>query len=163
MKQSGFTLVELLVVLAVLIITLAGGVVVWEKKVARAPTPTPVVSLTPAIKISPSPIPQTKMPWEDSVCGNGICERCEDRSECCNSPCTIDPISGNQMCPPPTCVGWCSKDCESVTQPKTCKADADCYNAQGNPIGICNVPCQDKAICQNGICVKPMMNLPGIQ
>lgn len=148
-NQQAVTLIELLVVLVVFIITV-GGVVVWGKKVVRTPTPTPVVPLTPAIKISPSPTPQTKMPWDDSVCGNGICERCESRNECCNYPCATDPISGNQMCPPPTCLGWCPQDCTNITLSPTpitsCQTNADCPPS----VGVCipgNCPgwvCQDK-------------------
>ena len=41
-KRKGFSLIEILVALAVLIITLAGGVVVWEKKVKPIPSPTPI-------------------------------------------------------------------------------------------------------------------------
>ena len=37
-KQKGFTLIEILVVIAVLIITAAGGVMVWEKKVVFSQT-----------------------------------------------------------------------------------------------------------------------------
>ena len=45
-------------------------------------------------------------PWENSVCGNGICEQCEDMNSCCNYPC-----NESGACPPPTCLGWCSQDC----------------------------------------------------
>lgn len=45
--QFGFTSIEFLVVLAILILALAGGVVVWEKKVKppSAPTQTPTISV----------------------------------------------------------------------------------------------------------------------
>lgn len=43
--NSGFTLIEVLIVLAVLVIT-AGGVVVWERKSQPTPTPTPTPTFT---------------------------------------------------------------------------------------------------------------------
>ena len=43
-----------------------------------------------------------------TVCGNGVCERCESTSECCNYPCNAD-----GACSPPSCVGWCAKDCQA--------------------------------------------------
>lgn len=107
--KCGFTLTELLIILAVLLITAAGGLVVWEKKARLTVTPKP----TPSIGKKLTPIPTlpetetTKIPWEDSVCGNGICEPCEN--ECCNYPCNPD-----GSCPPPTCLGYCLKDCQSV-------------------------------------------------
>lgn len=48
-----------------------------------------------------------KYPWENSVCGNGICEICESSEECCNYPCS------GQACPPPSCEGHCPEDCSS--------------------------------------------------
>lgn len=94
-----------------------------------------LVFATPVIeKVKESlPIPkkeeERKMPWEDSVCGNGVCERCESKDECCNYPCTKDPISGSQMCPPPTCLGRCEKDCPTAAEPPnadSCQTDAGC-------------------------------------
>ena len=99
----------------------------------RTSTPTPrpnskpILSPTPATKISPFPTPQTKMPWENSVCGNGICEPCESRSECCNYPCITD-AKGSLMCPPPTCLGHCSQDCQDtpITTPeKDCAVNGE--------------------------------------
>lgn len=66
MTQRGFTFIEILVVIAVLIILTAGGVVVWEKKVSLTPSPIPTLAptqiptvnltLTPTPKISPTSI-----------------------------------------------------------------------------------------------------------
>lgn len=50
---TGFTLIEILVVLAVLVIFLAGGVV-REKKIPPSPTPTPTPISTPIITPSPT-------------------------------------------------------------------------------------------------------------
>lgn len=111
-KQKGFTLVELLIVLAILIITIAGGKLIWEKKILPTPIPTPTISKEPTLTLIPSEAETTKIPWEDSICGNGICEQCESRSECCNYPCVTDSKTGNQVCPPPTCLGWCPQDCQ---------------------------------------------------
>jgi len=55
----------------------------------------------------PAEVIDEKQPWEKSVCGNGICEPCESEEECCNYPCQ------GEMCPPPTCLGWCPQDCEN--------------------------------------------------
>lgn len=40
-KQTGFTPIEILVVLAVIVITLAGGVVVWQRRALPIASPTP--------------------------------------------------------------------------------------------------------------------------
>lgn len=42
-----------------------------------------------------------------------------------------------------------------------CRIDADCYDEQGKPKGICEVPCQGKAVCRNGLCVRP--GIPGMR
>ena len=47
-------------------------------------------------------------PWDKSVCGNKICEPCEN--ECCNYPCSTD-NNGQEYCPPPVCLGRCPQDC----------------------------------------------------
>ena len=95
----------------------------------RTSTPTPrpnskpILSPTPATKTSPFPTPQTKMPWEDSICGNGICEPCESRNECCNYPCKPD-----GSCPPPTCLGHCPQDCQTIpttTPGKSCAVNGE--------------------------------------
>lgn len=52
-KQQGFTLIEILIALAVLIITAAGGAVVWQKEV----TPTPTLPIFPTLTSQVSPIP----------------------------------------------------------------------------------------------------------
>lgn len=142
-NKNGFTLIEILVVIAVLIITLAGGVVtlsvalprlsgvvVWEKRVSPEPFPT-------IIPYRPSPIPT---PLPNKIIGPtvggpvspGIFE-----GDLRDLP-TISPI-------PP---GYFD-----------CQTDADCYDKQGNPKGVCEVPCQDRAVCRNGTCYKP--SIPG--
>lgn len=40
-----------------------------------------------------------------------------------------------------------------------CTTNSDCYDSQGNPKGMCEVPCQNTAVCQSGYCVKP--GIPG--
>lgn len=55
------------------------------------------------------------------ICGNGICEVCEDGNNCCNYPCQIDQISGKQLCPPPACLGYCEKDCKIINTPTLSK------------------------------------------
>ena len=49
-----------------------------------------------------------KNPWDGSVCGNGVCEACEN--ECCNYPCKE--TKQGEVCPPPTCLGYCPQDCQ---------------------------------------------------
>ena len=49
----------------------------------------------------------TTFPWEKSICGNSICEECEDSNSCCDYPC---PAEG--LCAPPMCLGHCPQDCE---------------------------------------------------
>ena len=44
-------------------------------------------------------------PWDSSVCGNGICEQCEN--ECCNYECI------GEACSPPNCLGYCPQDCKN--------------------------------------------------
>jgi len=134
--QKGLGLIGVLLIIGAFIITAAGGVVVWKERVAPILIPTPVVSPTPATKISPFPTSQARMPWEDSVCGNRICEPCENT--CCNYPCVTDTKSGQLMCPPPTCLGYCPQDCQEITptpSPKpefifpteySCNNDSDC-------------------------------------
>lgn len=57
-RDKGFTLIEILVALAVLVLT-AGGVVVWRGKIAPTPTPTP----TPKLESSPAPpLPEQPVP-----------------------------------------------------------------------------------------------------
>jgi len=111
-KTKGFTLIEILVAIAVLIIT-AGGVVVWKEKASPAVTPTP----TPSIGKKPIPTPPSsetetlKMPWENSVCGNGVCEPCE--GTCCQR-CTEEACLN-------VCVGYCPKDCGGANRyPNPC-------------------------------------------
>lgn len=74
-KKSGFTLIEILIALAILALT-AGGVVVWKKKAtptpsstpAFTPIPTPALSLTPTSSsdLFPSLLPSaTEIQYED--------------------------------------------------------------------------------------------------
>jgi len=52
-----------------------------------------------------------KLPWAESSCGNGVCERCESESDCCNYPPKKDK-NGKMIYPPPTCLGHCPEDCK---------------------------------------------------
>lgn len=90
-KQFGFTLIEILVVLAVLFITLAGGVVVWEKRLLLGPTapptqfPTTQPTLTPGYQ-NPTPTPSPRreftFPTEYSCNSDSDCVL-KDRPYCC--------------------------------------------------------------------------------
>lgn len=64
-KQKGFTLIEILIVLAVLIVTLAGGVMVWKQKVS--PTPTPTLQILPTPTVIPT--------WTQSCASDNDCPK----------------------------------------------------------------------------------------
>lgn len=55
------------------------------------------------------PVQPTEYPWLKSVCGNGICEKCESDNDCCNYA-PVKTKSGYAY-PPPTCLGLCPNDC----------------------------------------------------
>lgn len=139
-KQKGFTLIEILVVLTIIVIALAGGIVVWEKKVslpAFIPRVTPFLSPAPTTPYGISPLPT---PSSAKVIG----------------PTTGGPVS-------PGVFEGDLRDLPTITPIPpgyfSCKTDADCYDEEGKPKGVCEVPCQDKAVCRNGTCYKP--SIPG--
>jgi len=160
MKQKGFTPIEILVIIVVVLVLTAGGVVglpavrqVWEKRIIKGvlPTPTPIsepIQIPTFSQLKPT---QGKWPWENSVCGNGICDPCENT--CCNYPCVTDPKSGQLMCPPPTCLGYCPQDCKAVTPTPpssiSCQSDADCPPS----IGVCIPGKCPSWRCISGRCV----------
>lgn len=110
-RRFGFSLVVVLIILGAVVL---GGSLVWQRENPE------LINLKTFEKIVPTqvkealPSPTPKPAWENSTCGNGICEPCEDKSECCNYPCRIDPKSGNEFCPPPTCLGNCPEDCHDA-------------------------------------------------
>lgn len=91
-NQKGFTSIEILIALAVLIFTTIGGVVVWEKKIAQ---PAPTSSLQPTPEIS-CPSGQIR------VCEGGYCEcasaSCNTDADCATACAQGCPAEG--PCPP---------------------------------------------------------------
>jgi len=145
-SEAGFTLLELLVVLAVLIITAAGGVVVWQKKVSPSPTPspTPTQSFTPTQAQTPTPVPTQGSGFKFSLeCKRAIdcpinCPiNCPDgSSECCG---TVKCESGRCVYYPAVSPAKISKNCIG------CNGDSDCFLTNEKLL-------TEKDICWPGAC-----------
>ncbi len=142
-------IIGLLIFISILSFAMGSG---YEKKQRRydlknVPTITSIVPITTTTSnTSPTPYP-----WEQSSCGNNVCERCESENECCNYPC----VDG--ACPPPTCMGLCLEDCRNPQQPTTspvkdqfslCTTDADCPARNGCISYTCtNGDCRSINMC----------------
>ena len=98
-SSGGFTPIEILVMLAVLIVTLAGGVVTWQRKVRSTQTPTPNLPLasttdTPSISIESSETPTScytdadcpKITCAQGCPAKGPCPPCP-KNRCINGKC----------------------------------------------------------------------------
>lgn len=93
-------------------------VVAYTKQKEVVPQNTVNVTVTK----EPSPFlttqPPETLPWQNSTCGNGICEKCESSAECCNYP-PVKDNKGTIIYPPPTCIGLCASDCKALNQETT--------------------------------------------
>lgn len=108
------------------------GDITWGPSVAaqiwlqyRYPSTMPTVAIEEET-VAPSPRME-KMPWENSTCGNSICEMCESEDACCNYPPTRDK-NGTMIYPPPTCMGSCAIDCKSEKGTKSVTGTITSYS-----------------------------------
>lgn len=75
-----------------------------------------LINKSQQLRQQPVQLQTSQFAWENSICGNGICEPCEN--ECCNVPCQTDK-RGQEYCPPPSCEGYCPQDCKTTSNWKT--------------------------------------------
>lgn len=109
MKRNGFTLIKILVILAVFIITATSGVVLWQKNIRSTQTPTQSLPLASTTDVPSIPIEFSETPtscYTDADCPKIACAQgCPDEGPC-------------PPCPKNRCInGKCQKVYPNYSEP----------------------------------------------